>query len=94
MNRQKRKFTTGRDVTPIPETLALKYLKNKDVGPKEYDEAHYNEPKDFVEQFRNERSGRVSWKQYFLKGYEDNVDAIKQYMTSERLRSQYSKYLK
>jgi hypothetical protein len=85
LNRQKRKFTTGRDVTLIPETPALKYLKNKDIGPKECNEAYYNELKEFVEQFRNERSERVSWKKCFSKGYEDNIDSIKQYTTSESL---------
>ncbi|KAI8066042.1 hypothetical protein BDF21DRAFT_346022, partial [Thamnidium elegans] len=52
---------------------------------------HYKELKEFVEQFRNGRSGRVKWKQCFLKDYEDNINAIKQYMTSESLRSQYNK---
>lgn len=94
LNSQKRKFTTGRDVTPIPETPALKYLKNKHIKPKECNEAHYNELKEFVEQFRNERSGRVSWKQCFLEGHKDNIDAIKQYRTSESLRSQYNKHFK
>ncbi|KAG0749666.1 hypothetical protein G6F16_004842 [Rhizopus arrhizus] len=94
LNRQKRKFTTGRDVTPIPETPGLKYLENKNIRPKKHNEAHYNELKEYVEQFRNERSGRMSWKKCFLKGYKDNIDAIKQYTTSESLRSQYNKHFK
>ncbi|GAA5812415.1 hypothetical protein MFLAVUS_005870 [Mucor flavus] len=94
LNRQKRKFTTGRDATPIPETPTLKYLKNKDIGPKERNEAHYFELKEFVEQFRNGRSGRVNWKQCLLKGYEGNIDAMKQYTTSESLQSQYNKHFK
>ncbi|KAI8977685.1 hypothetical protein BDF20DRAFT_976201 [Mycotypha africana] len=94
LNRQKRKFTTGRDATPIPETVALKYLKTKDIQPKERNEAHFNELKEYVEQFRKGRLGRISWKQCLLKGYEDNINAIKQYTTSESLRSQYNKHFK
>ncbi|KAI9487441.1 MAG: hypothetical protein EXX96DRAFT_475824, partial [Benjaminiella poitrasii] len=55
---------------------------------------HYNELRESVEQFRNERLGRVNWKQCFLKGHKDNIEAIKQYTTSESLRSQYNKYFK
>lgn len=89
LRRQKQKHTIGRHTTPIPDTLPIKYLKPQQSNLTMYN--NYIELNDYVKRLWNKNSGRVSWKQCFKQGHEEEKAAIMQFSTSESLRSQYNK---
>ncbi|KAI8977666.1 hypothetical protein BDF20DRAFT_976172 [Mycotypha africana] len=92
LKRQKRKYTAGRETTPIPDTPPIKYLKSTQSNRTAYN--NFSELNDYIKRFRSEKTGRISWVECFKQGHEEKKAVIMEYKTTESLRGYYNKHIK
>lgn len=94
LQRQKRKYCEAIETTPIEETPPLVYLnKRRQLSTVELEnEVDNAELYDFVQRFK--KTTRINWKECFKTGHLENIKSIKQFNTSESLRSHYNRKFK
>ncbi|KAI8082498.1 uncharacterized protein B0P05DRAFT_508273 [Gilbertella persicaria] len=93
---KRRKYCDAIETTPVEETPPSVYLNKRrpasalEPGNKELDAELY----EFVQRFKSGKTDRINWKKCFEQGHLEKISSIKQFNSSESLRSHYNRNFK